>query len=191
MSLTIIEHVHIIYSIYRAGRVSVHRTCCEQATQTYSLGGGGTICSGSRAAVTTRSPRIVTECLFTRSMLIQMYVYIIYCWFRIGTILSTSYGKCPWQGFKMLQFGEKNIISAPYCFKDMLNRSALAGWYINLYDKLITQVCFSWNVLVSLSSTSTPIPLRILSFPVSTKLQTDNYVAGDYLLFIITAHIDI
>ena len=36
--------------------------------------------------VTTRSPRIVTECLFTRSILIKMYVYAIYSWFRIGTI---------------------------------------------------------------------------------------------------------
>ena len=38
--------------------------------------------------VTSRSPRIVTECLFTRSMLIKMYVYAIYNWFRTGTILS-------------------------------------------------------------------------------------------------------
>ena len=28
--------------------------------------------------VTTRSPRIVTECLLTRSMLIKMYVYAVY-----------------------------------------------------------------------------------------------------------------
>ena len=33
--------------------------------------------------VTTRSPRIVTECLLTRSMLIKMYVYAIYIWFRL------------------------------------------------------------------------------------------------------------
>ena len=38
--------------------------------------------------VTTRSARIVTECLLTRSMLIKMYVYAIYSRFRIGTILS-------------------------------------------------------------------------------------------------------
>ena len=38
--------------------------------------------------VTTRSPRIVTEYLLTRSMLIKMYVYAIYSRFRIGTILS-------------------------------------------------------------------------------------------------------
>ena len=31
----------IIYSMYRAGEVSVHRACCERATQPYSLGGGG------------------------------------------------------------------------------------------------------------------------------------------------------
>ena len=38
--------------------------------------------------VTTCSPRTVTECLLTRSMLIKMYVYAIYSRFRIGTILS-------------------------------------------------------------------------------------------------------
>ena len=38
--------------------------------------------------VTTPSPRIVTECLLTRSMLIKMYVYANYSLFRIGTILS-------------------------------------------------------------------------------------------------------
>ena len=38
--------------------------------------------------VTTLSPRIVTECLLTRSMLIKMYVYAVYSQFRIGTILS-------------------------------------------------------------------------------------------------------
>ena len=38
--------------------------------------------------VTTRSPRIVTEYLLTRSMLIKMYVYAISSRFRIGTILS-------------------------------------------------------------------------------------------------------
>ena len=37
---------------------------------------------------TTRSLRIVTECLLTRSMLIKIYVYAIYSRFRIGTILS-------------------------------------------------------------------------------------------------------
>ena len=38
--------------------------------------------------VTTPSPRIVTESLLTRSMLIKMYVYATYSQFRIGTILS-------------------------------------------------------------------------------------------------------
>ena len=45
-----IEHAYIIYSMYRAGEVSIHRACCERATQPYSLGGGGTIWPGSRAA---------------------------------------------------------------------------------------------------------------------------------------------
>ena len=61
----------IIYSMYRAGEVSVHRAC-------YSLGGGGTICPvSSPAGFTTRCPRKVTECLLTRSMLIKMYKFTI------------------------------------------------------------------------------------------------------------------
>ena len=68
----------IIYSMYRAGEVSVLRACCERATQPYSLGEGGTICPGSRpAGVTTRCPRMVTECLLTRSMLIKLYKFTI------------------------------------------------------------------------------------------------------------------
>ena len=68
----------IIYSMYRAGEVSVHRACCERATQLYSLGGGGTIYPGSRpAGVTIRCPRMVTQCLLTRSMLIKMYKFTI------------------------------------------------------------------------------------------------------------------
>ena len=65
----------IIYRIYRAGEVSVYRACYEWATQPFSLGGGNTIYPGSRpTGVTTRSPRMVTECLLTRSMLIKMYL---------------------------------------------------------------------------------------------------------------------
>ena len=65
----------IIYSMYRAGEVSVHRACCERATRPYSLGGGGTIYPSSRpAGVTKRSPRMVTVCLLTHSMLIKMYL---------------------------------------------------------------------------------------------------------------------
>ena len=64
--------------------ICVHRACCERATQPYSLGGvcvgggGGTIYPGSRpAGVTSRCPRMVTECLLTLSMLIKMYKFTI------------------------------------------------------------------------------------------------------------------
>ena len=79
----------MIYSMYRAGEVSVHRACCKRATQPYPLGGGGTICPVSRpAGFTTRFPRMVTKCLLTRSMLILkcinlpfqgmcLYMYIV------------------------------------------------------------------------------------------------------------------
>ena len=74
----------IIYSMHRAGEVSVHRACCERATQPYSIGRGGTIYPGSRpAGVTTRSPRMVTEFLLTRSMLIK-FIYIVTTTFETG-----------------------------------------------------------------------------------------------------------
>ena len=68
----------IVYSMYRAGEVSVHRACCERATQPYSLVGGGTIYPCSRqAGVPTRCPRMVTESLLTRSILIKMFKFAI------------------------------------------------------------------------------------------------------------------
>ena len=76
--------------MYRAVEASVHPACCERATKPYSLGGGGVRFDQAedQQVVTTHGPRIVTECLLTRSMLIKMYVYAIYSRFRIGTILS-------------------------------------------------------------------------------------------------------
>ena len=42
--------------------------------------GGGTICPGSRpAGVTARIPRMVTECLLTRSMLIKIHYRFMVC----------------------------------------------------------------------------------------------------------------
>ena len=67
MRLIITDRTKIIYSMYREGEVSVHRACCERTTQPYSLGGGGTIYPGFWPAdVTTRSPRMVAECLLAR-----------------------------------------------------------------------------------------------------------------------------
>ena len=92
----------IIYSMYRAGEVSVHRACCERATQPYSLGREGTIYPGSSpASVTTRSPRMVTECLLTRSVLIKMcrictlYLQSVnFMQMLIQSILSFKLHKC-------------------------------------------------------------------------------------------------
>ena len=87
--MIITDRSKIIYSMYRAGEVSVHRAFCERATQPYSPGGWGTIYPGSRPAdVTTRSPRLVAECLLTRSMLIKMYYHFMVC-LCICTIVFT------------------------------------------------------------------------------------------------------
>ena len=65
----------IIYSMYRAAEVSVHRVCCERATQPNSRGGGGTVYPGSRpAGVTTRSPRMVFR-VFTHSLDVDLNVF--------------------------------------------------------------------------------------------------------------------
>ena len=57
--------------MYRASEASVHRAGYPH----FSLEGGGTIYPASRPAdVTIRNPRMVTECLHTRSMLIKMYL---------------------------------------------------------------------------------------------------------------------
>ena len=52
------DAMFLIYSMYRADEVSVHRVCCELATQPYSLGGGGVrFVQAEKQQVTTRSPR--------------------------------------------------------------------------------------------------------------------------------------
>ena len=67
--------VTVIYRMHGADEVSVHRACCEPATKPFSPAGGGMVYPGSRqTSVTTHSPRMVTECLPTRSMLIKMYI---------------------------------------------------------------------------------------------------------------------
>ena len=67
MRLIITDRTKIIYSMNREGEVSVYRACCERTTQPYSRGVGGTIYQGYWPAdVTTRSPRMVAECLLAR-----------------------------------------------------------------------------------------------------------------------------
>ena len=73
--------------MFRAGEVSVRRACCERLpnpTHLEARGGGVRFDEAQdQEVVTTCSPRIVTECLLTRSMLIKMYVYAIFSRFRI------------------------------------------------------------------------------------------------------------
>ena len=91
MHSIITDSTKIIYSMYRAGEVSVDRAGCERATQSYSLGGGGTIYPGSRPAdVTTRSPRMVAECLLTRSTLIKIYYHLMVCACICSIVLTVS-----------------------------------------------------------------------------------------------------
>ena len=63
--------------MYRAGEDPIHRACCERATQPYSLGGGVRFFQAQDQQVTTRRPKIVTECLLTRSMLFKIYFHAI------------------------------------------------------------------------------------------------------------------
>ena len=89
--------------MYRTVEVSVHRACCERDTQPYLLGGGGTIYPGSRpAGVTTCSPRMVTECLLTRSMLIKMYKFTI-SWY-VPLYVRCIYSQSPSHGICLYMY---------------------------------------------------------------------------------------
>ena len=46
----------------------------------------GFVQAQDQQVVATRSPRIITKCLLTRSMLIKIYVHAIYSRFRAGAI---------------------------------------------------------------------------------------------------------
>ena len=63
--------------MYRAGEVFVHRACCELPNPTH-LEGVRFVQAQDQQMVSTRNPRIVTECLLAHSMLIKIYVYAIY-----------------------------------------------------------------------------------------------------------------
>ena len=70
--------------------------------------------------VTTRSPRIVTECLYTRSMLIKLYVYAIYSRFRIGTILSIrKYGYEFITTLSLSSLMSPSVLAVLLCFVDV------------------------------------------------------------------------
>ena len=56
--------------------------------------------------VTTRSPRIITECLLTRSMLIKVYVHAIYSSFCIETIVSNKKHEYEFITTKTIKFDE-------------------------------------------------------------------------------------
>ena len=67
MHLIITDRTRIIYSMYRADEVSVHRACCKRATQPYSLGGGGGvrfIQAEDQHVLPLRSSRMVAEYFF-------------------------------------------------------------------------------------------------------------------------------
>ena len=78
---------------YKGRNDNMHKlftVCTEQARSPYTEHAASGLPSHSHLegevrfdraqeqVVTTRSPRIVTECLLTRSMLIKMYVYAIH-----------------------------------------------------------------------------------------------------------------
>ena len=62
--------MHKLFTVcYRADEVSV---CCEHLEGEVRFDQ-----AQDQQVVTTRSPRIVTECLLTRSMLIKMYAVLV------------------------------------------------------------------------------------------------------------------
>ena len=67
--------------MYRASDVSVHRACCERATQPYSLGAGGTICPGSVRSRSTQDHHLTNFAGPDSLMLIQVRRSSA-CWFQ-------------------------------------------------------------------------------------------------------------
>ena len=61
---------------------------------TYTFGGGGTICPGSRPACYHTLSEIVTECLLTHSMLIKMYMHDVLMYLQSLTFGNFLCGKC-------------------------------------------------------------------------------------------------
>ena len=76
--------------MYRTGEVSVHRAYAASGlpNPTHLQGKVRFVQAQDQQVVTTRSPKIVTECLLTRSMFMKMHVHDIYSRFRTGAILS-------------------------------------------------------------------------------------------------------
>ena len=72
--------------MYRGGEVSIH-AASGLPNRTPLEGEVRFVQAQDQQAVTTRSPRIITEYLLTRSLLIKMYEHAIYSWFWIGTIV--------------------------------------------------------------------------------------------------------
>ena len=64
--------------MYGTGEVSVHRACWSGLPSPSHLEVEVRFDQAQEQVVTTRSPRIVTECLLTRTILIKMYVYAIH-----------------------------------------------------------------------------------------------------------------
>ena len=85
-----IEHIHKLFTVYAEQVRSQYteRVASGLPNPTHLEGEVRFDQAQDQQVVTTGSPRIVTECLLTRSMLIKMYVYAIYSQFRIRTILS-------------------------------------------------------------------------------------------------------
>ena len=74
MRLIITNRTKNIYTTYRAEEVSVHRARYKRAAW-----GGYDLSRLNTSRCTTRSPRMVTECFLTRTMLIKMYYHFMVC----------------------------------------------------------------------------------------------------------------
>ena len=106
--------MNIIFSMYTAGEVSVHRACCERAAQPYSLGRGGMISS--------------TECYSVlRPFLTKMS--IIYRWnqhqmFYLQSSLDVAYhiSMRIYKLFNLAPLPKNDFTLVLYCSMSILNQ---------------------------------------------------------------------
>ena len=129
-----IEHAWIIYTMYRAGEVSVHRACCDRATQPYSRGGGGTIWPGSRPAGGHNTLSANSNRGFTHSLDVKMYVYAIYSRFRIGTILFIRL-----HGYEIITTLSLSSLMSPFslsCHPLLMRNTLVLSTYLDVRARL-------------------------------------------------------
>ena len=137
-------------SLNLMSNASTHRTCCERATHPRTLlpwSGWGTICTGSKLLVNTRSPRqqsrskTAVECLNTRSMLNELELHFMVQWFCL-TSWKLFDG---WMLYWRCWFSVTQTLTVNYICRSVTYISWSSDFALYLEDYLMDK-CHNWNI---------------------------------------------